>query len=134
MVGLALTGGTHNAAPTGLLADYTPARERTQAMSLMRVVGDFGFFCGAVGCGLISQHFGTETAFLALGAALSVNATAFAARIVTGPRGQLDAAARAAAAAAAAGKQKKPAKIEGGGPSPVANGSAGSSGKPAASE
>lgn len=70
LVPLAIGSTIINTAPTAHMANICTEKDRSQAVSLLRTVGDIGFLCGATTAGIFGALTSVETAMTLTGALL----------------------------------------------------------------
>ena len=78
-LGLWAVGGTLlGVSPTAFVADLAPTRSRSQALAVLRTVGDVGLLLGAAGTGIVADLFGFKAAMLSNAALLGTTTAWFA--------------------------------------------------------
>ncbi len=80
VVPLAIGTTIFSTAPPSHMANIAPEQDRSQALSLLRTVGDVGFLVGASAAGILAGACSVESTMLMNGAMLVVSAAAVAAR------------------------------------------------------
>lgn len=77
-LGLWAIGGTLlGVSPTAFVADLAPSNSRSQALAVLRTVGDVGLLVGAAGTGLVADVYGFQAAMLSNAGLLGLATTWF---------------------------------------------------------